>query len=82
MHSKVFVYRVECPDCGTVQYGFVGDNESGSFYCGEKIKMIRGGKEGVIVCEYTSEKLHHLPLGHCKLINTIEIGDVVKDLKK
>lgn len=77
MHSKVYIYRVTCPDCGTTSYGFIGDNEDGSFNCNETVEIKKGNKTTTGECGYYIEKLRHLPENSYELIKTIKIEDVV-----
>lgn len=75
MHSKVYIYRITCPECGTVSHGFVGNNEDGSFNCNAQIEVKRGKKEYTETCGYGSEKLHHMPDGSYEKVKTIKIED-------
>lgn len=75
MHSKIYVYEVTCPECGTKSVGFFGNNEDGSFCCNAIIEVKRGQKERTETCGYTREKLHHMPEGSYKLIAAITLKD-------
>lgn len=82
MHSKVYIYRVICPECGNVQYGFVGDNEDGSFHCEEEIEIIKGKRRYTEICGFYSEKIHHLEENNYRLIKTISLKDFEQDFNK
>ncbi len=77
MHSKVYVYRVTCPECGSTNYGFIGDNEDGIFYCNATIEIKKGNKTKTEICGYYIEKIHHLPDNSYERIKTIKIEDVI-----
>ena len=78
MNSKVYVYKVTCPDCGTIHYGFVGNDEDASFYCNETIEIKKGNKTTTEKCGYYTEKMRHLPESSCVLIKTVKIEDVIQ----
>ncbi len=75
MHRKIYIYKVICPECGTVHYGFVGENEDGSFCCDRMVEMKKGKKTTTEECGYCSEKIRHLPDCSYEMIKTIKIED-------
>jgi hypothetical protein len=75
MHSEVYIYRVTCPECGIVSYGFVGANENGNFYCDAKIEIKKGNKTTTEECGYSSEKIWHMPDDSYEKVKTIKIED-------
>ncbi len=77
MHSKVYVYRITCPECGTIDYGFIGDNEDGA-----TIEIKKGIKARWDKCGYYIEKIRHLPDGSYEMIKTIKIEDIIPGLIK
>lgn len=81
MHTKVWLYKIICPECGTVHYGFIGDNEDGSFYCDAIIEVKRGKKTRTEVCGYSTEKIRHLPEENYEHIATIRIKDFKPEIE-
>ncbi len=75
MHSRVYFYKVICPECGTVHYGFIGNNEDGSFYCDAIIEVKRGKNTRTEECGYGVEKIRHLRDGSYENIAIINIKD-------
>lgn len=81
MHSKIYLYKVTCPDCGTIHHGFVGDNEDGSFYCDATIETKRGKKITKEKCGCSIEKMRHMPDGSYESIAVIKIKDSKPDIE-
>jgi hypothetical protein len=81
MHNKIYFYRITCPECGTVHYGFIGDNEDGNFYCNAIIEVKRGKNTRTEKCGYSIEKIGHLPEGSYENIATIKIKDSKPDIE-
>jgi hypothetical protein len=75
VHSKIYVYEITCPKCGTKSVGFFGNNEDGSFCCNSQIEVKMGQEERTDTCGYSREKLHHMPEGSCKRVATITLKD-------
>lgn len=75
MHSEIYIYRVICPECGTVHFGFVGNNEDGSFYCDASVEIKKGYKIKIERCGYSIEKIRHLPEKNYELIKVIKIEE-------
>lgn len=83
MHSEIHFYKIICPECGAISYGFVGDNDDGSFYCDATIEMKRGKKVSTEECGYYVEKIRHMPEGSYEMLAVIEICDekpVIKEV--
>ncbi len=77
MHTKVYIYRITCPECGSINYGFIGNNEDGSFCCDATIEIKKGNKIKTEKCDYCIEKIRHLPENSYEMIKEIKIEDIV-----